>query len=474
MLGGLGKKIMNAVLGASSAMVIDENVINDALKEVCSALLEADVQVKVVFELRARVKAKLVGLAPGIDLRKQLRLGIVEELTRMVGVSHRYVPIPSPPSSEEEGVLPNTPPIPAIIMMLGLQGAGKTTTTVKLAIEYSKREYTVGVVCADTFRAGAYDQLEMLCTKVPSIKFYGSRTEASPVAVAVEGIRHLASHGCDLVIVDTSGRHSQSTDLLDEMREIYDAINPQHTYFVLDATNGQSIAGHVLAFTRVVPVGQIILTKIDGGARGGGALSAVATSGSSVGWVCNGEKLTDIDEFNPRGFISRLLGMGDLEGLFNKLDTTNFITDDEAAEQIARGRITPLEFQRYVEMMEGMGEMLKYMPEMEEVLIPSEESIREAIKKYRAVLDSCTMAELEERDRMTPSRHQRIARGSGVPIEFVQKTFAVIGQMSGMMGTISKMNAPGMLPLDKMVAALQMSIRGQSVKTKYKKMKIRG
>lgn len=201
----------------------------------------------------------------------------------------------------------------SVVMLVGLQGSGKTTTAAKYARWHRKKGYNPALIGADTFRAGALDQLKQAAARA-SLPFYGSYSETDPAKVAREGVDKLSGQGHDLLVVDTSGRHRQSEELLEEVTAVSAAIEPDATVFVMDATVGQAVKEQAEAFKRSSGVSGVVITKLDGHAKGGGAISAVAATGSPIMFLGTGEHLEQIEQFNPRGFVSRLLGLGDLSG----------------------------------------------------------------------------------------------------------------------------------------------------------------
>jgi signal recognition particle subunit SRP54 len=203
---------------------------------------------------------------------------------------------------------------PNVVMFVGLQGAGKTTTIAKYAHYYKNRRFRVAMVCADTFRAGAFDQLRQNATKL-HVPFYGSHSETDPVKIAREGVETFRRERFDLIIVDTSGRHKQETALFREMEAVHDAVTPDEVIFVMDSTIGQAAEAQARAFSTSVDVGSVIITKLDGHAKGGGALSAVAATGSPIIFTGSGEHFADLDPFQPTEFVGKLLGKGNLTGL---------------------------------------------------------------------------------------------------------------------------------------------------------------
>lgn len=218
----------------------------------------------------------------------------------------------------------------------GLQGAGKTTTIAKFAHYHQKKNIKTGMVCADTFRAGALDQLKQNATKL-RVPFFGSHSEADPVVVASNGVSHFRREKYDLILVDSSGRHRQESKLLEEMQELATAIQPDTIILVVDATQGQAVHDQALAFHAAVSVGAIIVTKLDGHAKGGGALSAVAATDSSILFLGEGEHFDDLVPFHAQSFVSKLLGYGDPKGL---ADAMREVSDKELMEKMSKGQFT--------------------------------------------------------------------------------------------------------------------------------------
>ncbi|CAG8645206.1 15146_t:CDS:10 [Dentiscutata erythropus] len=253
-LADLGRRINAALAKINKEPVIDEKVLDAVLKDICHALLEADVNVRLVGSLRNNVKTavNIQDLAAGINKRRVIQKTVLDELCRLV----------------EPGTEPYKPKKGAtnIIMFVGLQGSGKTTTCTKLAYHYQRKGWKVCLVCADTFRAGAFDQLKQNATKA-KIPYYGSYTETDPVQIAHEGVEKFKKEGFEIIIVDTSGRHKQETELFEEMKQISAVVNPDNTIFVMDGTIGQAAESQAKAFHEAADIGSIIITKMDGHAK---------------------------------------------------------------------------------------------------------------------------------------------------------------------------------------------------------------
>ena len=222
-----------------------------------------------------------------------------------------------------------------MLRFVGLQGSGKTTSCTKLPNYYHKRGFKTGLVCADTFRAGAFDQLKQNAAKV-NLPFYGSHTETDPVAIAAAGVASFKAAKFEVIIVDTSGRHKQEGELFKEMVEIGQAVTPDQTIMVLDASIGQAAEGQSRAFKEAAGYGGIFVTKLDGHAKGGGAISAVAATKTPILFIGLGEHMTDIEVFRPQPFISRMLGMGDISGLMDKVQEVQMANPERQQEMLKK------------------------------------------------------------------------------------------------------------------------------------------
>ena len=310
-------------------------------------------------------------------------------------------------------------------------------------------------VCADTFRAGAFDQLKQNATKL-RVPFYGSYTEADPVVIAEDGVNQFIKDRYEVIIVDTSGRHKQEAALFEEMREISAAVQPDNTVLVMDATQGQAIYDQALAFHNAVDVGSVIVTKLDGHAKGGGALSAVAATESPILFLGSGEHFDDLDPFNAQSFVSKLLGFGDVRGLMEAMKS---VSDEKSQEEfmakMSRGEFTLRDmYQQFSKVMNlgPMNKLMGMMPGMPEYLIPKGGGGGEAtdrLRKFMVMMDSMSNAELDGKvdlhkkyDPAVDSRIRRIAAGSGSHPNEVKMLLLAHKQFESM---VSKMGKSGML-----------------------------
>lgn len=301
-LAELGEKLTGALKKLQNTTVVDEQALKTVLNDISMALLQADVNVGFVKKLKDNITMQFkLSEESGNNLRKMILSSVCDEITSMLTVDRK----PHEPKKGKTN----------IYMFVGLQGSGKTTTCTKFAYYWKKKNFRVCLVCADTFRAGAFDQLKQNATKV-RIPFYGSYTETDPVAIAKEGVEQFKKEGFEIIIVDTSGRHKQEDDLFEEMKQVEEAIKPDECIFTMDSSIGQACKDQATAFKKAVRVGSVIITKLDGHSKGGGALSAVSSTNSPITFIGTGEHFNDIEPFNAESFVKRLLGLGDLKRLF--------------------------------------------------------------------------------------------------------------------------------------------------------------
>lgn len=352
-----------------------------------------------------------------------------------------------------------------IIVMVGLQGAGKTTTIGKLAHYYIKKQYKVGLICADTFRAGAFDQLKQNATKL-RIPFYGSYQNVNPITIAQQGIQQFQKDGYEIILIDTSGRHKQESTLFVEMSNLITTVQPHLTILVVDATQGQSLYDQALAFHTSVPVGCVIVTKLDGHAKGGGALSAVAATQSPIVFTGTGEHFDDLEIFDPESFVHQLLGYGNIRGLMDAMN--NYSEEDEETknaimmEKLAKGEYTLRDMYKDVEKILNIGswnKLTSMIPGMSDfaggagqALSPGQEEEQTyRLRRFMIIMDSMTNGELDgkfkfqnyvhDTDPIVVSRLQRIARGAGCHVNEVKMTLQAHAQFATMFGKYGKLAA---------------------------------
>ncbi|KAM3405217.1 hypothetical protein ACQJBY_007980 [Aegilops geniculata] len=437
-LAELGGSISRALARMSSATVVDENVLRECLNEIARALMQADVRFKMVCDLQANIKksVNLEALAAGTNKRRVIETAVGKELCKMLD--------PGKPAFVPKKGKPN------VVMFVGLQGSGKTTTCTKYAHYHQRKGFKPSLVCADTFRAGAFDQLKQNATKA-KIPFYGSYMESDPVKIAVEGLEKFRQEKSDLIIIDTSGRHMQEAALFEEMRQVAEATKPDLVIFVMDGSIGQAAFDQAQAFKQSASVGAVIITKMDGHAKGGGALSAVAATKSPVIFIGTGEHIDEFDVFNVEPFVGRLLGRGDLPGLLDKMES--IVPADQQSELVAKLaegaftlRLMYEQFQNLLKMG-PMGQIFSMLPGFSSELMPKgqEKESKEKIKRYMTIMDSMTAAELDSKNPklMTESRILRVARGSGRQVKDVTDMLEEYKRLAKMW---SKLNVSKLIP----------------------------
>uniref|UniRef100_A0A673ME27 Signal recognition particle 54 kDa protein n=1 Tax=Sinocyclocheilus rhinocerous TaxID=307959 RepID=A0A673ME27_9TELE len=433
-LADLGRKITSALRSLSNATIINEEVLNAMLKEVCAALLEADVNIKLVKQLRENVKAAidLEEMASGLNKRRMIQHAVFKELVKLV----------------DPGVKAWTPTKGKnnVIMFVGLQGSGKTTTCSKvimLSAHLGKKSQIVLFVYK-----GAFDQLKQNATKA-RIPFYGSYTEMDPVIIASEGVEKFKTENFEIIIVDTSGRHKQEDSLFEEMLQVSNAVQPDNIVYVMDASIGQACEAQAKAFKEKVDVASVIVTKLDGHAKGGGALSAVAATKSPIIFIGTGEHIDDLEPFKTQPFISKLLGMGDIEGLIDKVNELKLDDNEELIDKLKHGQFTLRDmYEQFQNIMKmgPFGQIMGMIPGFGTDFMSkgNEQESMARLKKLMTIMDSMNDQELDNKDgaklfSKQPNRIQRVARGSGVATRDVQELltqYTKFAQMVKKMGGI--------------------------------------
>lgn len=435
-LEGLGGRITGALRKMSNSTVIDEEALKELLKEIAHALLEADVNIRAVAQLRKNVtnRVNLEELAGGVNKRKLIQKTVFEELCAMLDPG-------TPPAVLKKGK-------PNVVMFVGLQGNGKTTSCVKYAYYHKRKGWKTCLVCADTFRAGAFDQLKQNATKA-KVPFYGSYTETDPVKIAAEGVERFREEGYDLIIVDTSGRHKQEEALFAEMEQMADAVEPNDIIFVMDSAIGQAAHDQALAFKNQVSVGSVIITKLDGHAKGGGALSAVSATESPITFIGTGEHIDEFEPFNAQNFVGRLLGMGDVSGLVNTIKEAGLHENTEMYKRMTEGVFTLRDMYEQFNTIAKLGPldkvmgMIPGMSGMMQGMNGNEGSLK--IKRFQHMMDSMTAEEMDNpKINFTTSRIIRVARGSGRHPREVEELLVEYKRFSKVVGQMGKMSKKNM------------------------------
>jgi signal recognition particle subunit SRP54 len=421
----LGKSLRNVLGRIGGASSVDDELIKDICKDLQRALLEADVNVQLVLDLTNRVKDRATNEPPaaGRSLKDHITQIIYQELVRLVD------------NGEGLELKPQT------IMMVGLYGQGKTTTTGKLALYFSKKGFSVGLIGADVYRPAALDQLKQLGEKV-GVEVYGEPGESDAAGIAKRGMEHFKDK--KIVIIDTSGRHALEDDLIQEIKDIAAVTKPEERILVLDSQVGQQAGPQAQAFHEAVGVTGVILTKMDGTAKGGGAISAISKTNARIVFLGTGEHIRDLEPFDAKKFISRLLGMGDLSSLVQL--ASEEIDDQEAAERVGRaimsGKFTLNDMYYQMAAVGKMGtldkimSMIPGMSNMEDKI--DFEASQKRLEVFRTIMDSMTNEEKEDPSIIKSRRIERIADGSGVTPHDVRELLKQYNQSKKMMTSIGK------------------------------------
>jgi signal recognition particle subunit SRP54 len=410
---------------------LTESNIQDALREVRVALLEADVALPVVKDFIGRVKQRALGqqvlesLTPG-----QAMVGVVfEELAALMGEANVPLDLATVP--------------PAVILMAGLQGSGKTTTSGKLArlLREELRKKVLLVSC-DVYRPAAIDQLGTLATQL-AIDFYPASVDQPPVAIAEAALDYARKHYYDVLIVDTAGRLTVDDAMMQEIRELHASLKPIETLFVVDAMQGQDAANVAKGFGDALPLTGVVLTKLDGDARGGAALSVRHVTGKPIKFAGVGEKLANLETFHPERMASRILGMGDVLSLVEEARRS---VDLEEAEKLAKkvksGKGFDLEdFRAQMQQMKkmgGLGALMDKLPAQLGQLAHGANMDEKVINRTIGIINSMTPAERARPEIIKASRKRRVAAGAGVPVQEVNRLLNQFEQMQKMMKMMSR------------------------------------
>lgn len=402
MLGGLRSGLREAVNRIVKSGGVDKDTVKQLKKDIQRSLILSDVDHMLTVEVTDRMEERALEETPppGLSRKDHVVTILYEELSSLLG---------------EEAQLPMNSDGTTRILLLGIQGSGKTTTCSKLAKLLAGKGLNVGVIGADNYRPGALAQLRTMCEKSKT-EVYGSESEAESDEIVGAGLEHFGDSR-DAIIIDTAGRHKEEGELLDEMRRIGRVARPHVSLLVIDGTIGQQCRAQAEAFHKSVPVGGIVVTKLDSSAKGGGALAAAAATGARVMFVSNGERVDDLVPFSPTRFVGKMLGMGDVRAVLDLAKKLEGRMDDERAARIYRGKMTLLDFLNELMSLQNSGSMrdvLESIPGMAGKI--SEQGVSQAeenIEKWRSMVQSMTEEEQHKPEMLNRSRIRRISRGSG-------------------------------------------------------------
>jgi signal recognition particle subunit SRP54 len=417
MLDNLRTNLRSALKKIVGASDINEEIIDSLCKDVQRALLQSDVNVKLVISITNTLKERALNEQPpkGLSRKDHIITILYGELARLLGYSGETIKAVDKSQDLEDPIISFKKQKQNLILMLGIQGSGKTTVTAKLARWLMKHGYRVGVIGADTWRPGALIQLKMNCNKI-NVEVYGEEENKNAIDIAKKGLQYYKSQDLDTIIIDTAGRHKEETGLLEEMNSIYHVAAPDLVILVIDGTIGQQAYNQAKAFHESAPVGGIIITKLDGTAKGGGALAASSATGAKVMFIGTGERIDDLELFSPTRFVGRILGMGDIKALLEMAKDLELHADENQAKRLLSGKMTIEDFYAQMENVGKMGfrNVIDNLPGLSGMIKEDQLDVLQGkMEKWRFIIQSMTKEEKKNPDMVNDSRRKRIARGAG-------------------------------------------------------------
>jgi len=445
----LGSSLKDTLAKIAKAVFVDDTVINELVKDIQRALLQADVNVKLVFELTNKIREKIKSEeTPGGLTKKEHLVNIVyEELVQFLGGEKTEITL-------DDKKKPNK------LMLVGLFGSGKTTTAGKLAKFFFKRGKKVALVGLDVWRPAAMEQLEQV-GKQAKVPVFINKQEKDPIKIYKEFEDKYKDF--DLLIVDTAGRDALNEELIDEIEKVTKTVQPDETLLVISADIGQAAQKQAETFHHACGVTGVIATKMDGTAKAGGALSACAITDAPIKFIGVGEKIDDLEKFNPKGFVGRLLGMGDIEALLEKAKEA--VTEEQAADMTQKFMTGDFNLDDLYEQMKAMrkmgplGKIMEMIPGMGQLQLPKEMlDVQEGkLEKWKYIIDSCTKEEKQNPDEINAVRIDRIAKGSGTSTSNVRDLLKQYKQSKKLVKMLKGGGSP-----EKMMKKMQKKMKGMS------------
>ncbi len=435
MLDTLKNNLRAAIKKIVNSSGIDEELIKELAKDVQRALLQSDVNVKLVLEITQNLEQRSLNESPppGLSRKDHIVKILYDELAKLLGNETEF--------SFKPGKINK-------ILMLGIQGSGKTTISAKLAKFLTKQGYKVGVIGADTYRPGALVQLRTMCEK-SNVEVFGEENNKDSPQIVKNGLKHFADSGLDIILIDTAGRHKEEKSLLEEMIQINKVAEPDLALLVIDGTIGQQCFSQAEAFHKTIPVGGIVITKLDSSAKGGGAIAASAATGAQIMYVGTGERIDDLEKFSPTRFVGRLLGMGDVQALLDLAKRLENEADDVRLKRMSSGKMNMEDFYFQLEEVTKAGSLkglLDNMPGLSGMVQEDKlEQMEGRVDKWRYIIQSMNKEEKANPDLLNASRIKRIARGSGWPEHEVKELLKNYKNSKNMMKASKGRQMQGML-----------------------------
>jgi signal recognition particle subunit SRP54 len=409
------RSALKKIVGASD---INEEIIESLCKDVQRALLQSDVNVRLVLSITNNLKLRALNEQPvkGLSRKDHIITILYGELANLLGYTGETIK-----SIDKIQLLPDEGLTfkageQNVVLMLGIQGSGKTTVTGKLARWLTRHGYRVAVIGADTWRPGALTQLKTNCGKV-NVEVFGDEEDQDAVSIVKNGLEHFRKQVLDVIIIDTAGRHKEERGLLEEMKTMYEVSEPDVVLLVVDGTIGQQAYNQAKAFHEAAPVGGIVISKLDGTAKGGGVIAASAATGARVMFIGTGERIDDLEQFSPTHFVGRILGMGDIKALLEMATSLELQADEGQAKRLLGGKMTIEDFYAQMENVGKMGfkNVIDNLPGLSGMVKDDQlDALQEKMEKWRFIIQSMTRIEKRSPDIMNDSRRKRVARGSGM------------------------------------------------------------
>tara|TARA_B100000929_G_scaffold254295_1_gene215525 strand:- start:1893 stop:3218 length:1326 start_codon:yes stop_codon:yes gene_type:complete len=435
MLDNLKNGLRSAIKRIVNSSGVDEELIKELAKDVQRSLLQSDVNVKLVLEITKNLEERSLNETPppGLSRKDHIVKILYDELSKLLGNDTEF--------HFKSGKINK-------VLMLGIQGSGKTTISSKLAKFLTRQGYRVGVIGADTFRPGALVQLRTMCEK-SNVEVFGDESSKDSPDIVKRGLKHFENSNLDIILIDTAGRHKEEKDLLEEMTQINKVAESDLALLVIDGTIGQQCFSQADAFNKIVPVGGIVITKLDSSAKGGGALAASAATGAQVMYVGTGERIDDLEQFSPTRFVGRLLGMGDVQAVLDLAKRLENEADDVRLKRISSGKMNMEDFYYQLEEVTKVGSLqnlMETMPGLSGMVKEDQlEQMEDRVDKWRYIIQSMNKDEKADPDLLNASRIKRIARGSGWPEHEVKELLKNYKNSKTMMKASKGRQMQGML-----------------------------
>ena len=427
----LGRSLDTAIRKIRRLPSVDKDAIDALIQDLQRSLLSSDVRVELVFQMTENIRKEAMNTKLQKARRRDFVIKLVhDELIKLLG--GKPAPIRIKPGKKN------------IILLVGIQGSGKTTTIAKLAKYYKSKGYNVAALTTDTWRPGAYEQLEQLSEQV-GIKCYGNPNEKNAVKIAIQEAKKAINDGNDIIITDTAGRHKEEKELMKEMAILEQKLKPNEIILVIDGTLGQQAYNQAEAFAQITNIGSIIVTKLDGTAKGGGALSACSAANVGIRFIGIGEKIDDFEEFEASRFLGTLLGIPDIESLVQKVQDAEVDVEPEMVKRMMHGKFTLDDLYLQLKSIKKVGKFKQILAMMGGGNIPDalKEDAEANLAKWEVVLSSMTQEEKTEPKIIKKTRKRRIAIGSGVEYSVINKMLDQYNQMKKFMKRFLQMQKKG-------------------------------